>query len=72
MAELTRAQELKVAIYDILEKQSVLNNKIRALDEEKQSLLVELQQVRMGESVAKPSEPKASVNLEGPRQSTVS
>ena len=52
MAELTKSQELKVKIYDILEQQSILNNKIRALDEEKQQLLVELQQVRMGESVS--------------------
>ena len=50
MAELTRAQEIKVAVYDILEQQAIHNNQIRALDEEKQKLLVELQHVRMSES----------------------
>ena len=60
MAELTRVQEMKVAVFDILSQQSILNNNIRALDEEKQKLLVELEQARMAEPQGKPPQPEQS------------
>ena len=49
VTDLTREQQLKIRIFDILEKQAILNNQVKILEEQKNQLVQELQQLRSQE-----------------------